>query len=159
MGAENKFFRSTININRQKDEALFRHEETGINLFAADAVARQTFQQNFLNLASSRLNEQFQYDESSIQRYYEYQAALNTYNAAELSQFKSQTSDLYNLNTRLAGLYQTANNAALQAATGGQVGVMNGNTAALMGYLGAAGSALDLVSYYAPAIEDWLKGT
>ena len=152
LSASNQFRRNNVNLNMRRDQALLAHEASGIDLFAQDQAAAQQFRQQFIALAGQRFDEQLGYDEESMNSWYQYMAAKDVFDRAELEQFRARSADEYNLNTRLAGLYHTMNGAGLQAATGAQI-VMSGNTAALMGYMGAAGGALDV----AGTIYDILK--
>ena len=151
-GAQNKFTRTSIGLNMQADRARFAYEAEGINLFRDDVNSQNAFQQGFINLAGQRLGEQFGYNENSMNNWYGYQAGLSAYDQAELRRFRGMETDEYNMNVRLGGIYQTMNGAGLSAATGmaSQVG---GNTAAWLGYMGAAGHAVDLGSI----IYDWMK--
>jgi len=139
--AETKYQRREVTARRQDDAAHTQYLAEGLQLLAGDNAAQQAFRQSYLSLANTRLGEDARYDRDRLAHWRQRQAIAQAFDSAELNRFRAQRADEFNLNTRLAGLYQGWNKAQLQQLTGEAI-MLGGNFAQIMGYVGGLDAAL-----------------
>ena len=141
VGAENKFNREDHRLNVATAQSGLNYQERGVGLFASDRAAMRRYEGTYLDLAQSGINENYRHTQHGIDQWYQYQGAVEGFNQQQLNLFRSMTTDEFNLNTQLLGLYRSNNDAHLAELTGEAITIA-GNNANLQGWLSGAGSIL-----------------